>query len=72
MLIDVYDSKGELFEVPAHVAKRLIIDEGWAPTRPQVETALIADEQTVDAEPEPEADELDAHPSDSPPPTHAL
>lgn len=55
MLFTVYDLKGEMFEVAAHIAERLIVDDGWTltPNKPTSPDAVFeAFEENVAAPPE--------------------
>jgi len=54
-LFQVWDKKGEPFEVLPAVAKRLIITDGWSPTAPTktAETSSVVS-PVVEKTPEPE------------------
>ena len=45
----VYDQKGEMFEVPASVAKHLIINLGWSPTKVKCDASDLPLFQTPSA-----------------------
>jgi hypothetical protein len=49
MLISVYDSYGQMFEVSPELAKTLVVEHGWEMTKPVISVASL-DESTV-AEP---------------------
>ncbi len=56
-LFKVYDPKGEMFEVVAHIAKYLIVDLGWTTLPPEQATPVFAEPPAPapEAPPEPEA-----------------